>query len=239
MSRRNSPLAILIALSIPMMLTSVGCAGQPTANPHLSAASGATSAVTDAAFEEELDFGDVDYPRLHAAIFHATNATRRAHGRKALEPSAHLEDAARRYAVRMVDRSFLAHEDPYDAAMRTPKQRAKASGVLNAMPAENLATHPGFQFASGEPLVVLDPKGPDGPVLARKPEGPPIARHTYRSLAESVVEQWMDSPGHRKNLLSPDASALGAGAALYREQDIPSFVMVQLFQLYEPLRTDP
>ena len=229
MRRRTHTLALLLALLTP----AVGCAGAPTANPHLLASSEATG---DEAFGEAIDFRDVDYPRLHAAIFHATNATRRAHGQPELQPSAHLEHAARRYAQRMVDEGFLAHEDPHDASMRTPKQRAEAAGVENALPAENLATHPGFQFDSGEPLVVLDPKGPDGPVLARKPGGPPIPKHTYETLAASVVEQWMNSPGHRKNLLHPEAKALGVGAALYREQDIPSFVLVQLFQLYEPVR---
>jgi uncharacterized protein YkwD len=189
----------------------------------------------DSRFQEPLEFAALDYPRLHQALFYATNAVRVRHG---LAPLAHhplLEKAARRYAERMVERNFMAHVDPYAGApLRTPEQRLHAAGVVNAMPAENLASYFGIQYQKGERVYRLP--GRKGQ-FSRTPHGRPIPNHTYRSFAEAVVDFWMASPHHRANILAEKALQLGCGAALFWDANgFPKFKLVQLFQLYELAR---
>jgi uncharacterized protein YkwD len=38
--------------------------------------------------------------------------------------------------------------------------------------------------------------------------------HTEASLANEIVEGWMNSPGHRKNILTPDFEKLGVGVSI-------------------------
>jgi uncharacterized protein YkwD len=186
----------------------------------------------DPRFQEPLQFDALDYPRLHTALFYATNAVRVRHGLAPLAPHPQLEQAAWDYAKRMVEHNFMAHVDPYAAAaLRTPEQRLRAAGVANAMPAENLATYFGIQYQEGKKVYRL--AGRKGQ-FSRTPKGPPIPNHTYRSFAEAAVEFWMSSPGHRANILAEAALELGCGAAFFwSANDFPKFKLAQLYQLYE------
>jgi uncharacterized protein YkwD len=187
-------------------------------------------------FQEPLRFAELDYPRLHQAMFYATNAVRVRRGLAPLAPHPRLEKAAKRYAERMVKHNFMAHVDPYaDEHLRTPEQRLRAAGVVNAMPAENLASYFGIQYQEGEQVYRLP--GGKGQ-FSRTRDGQPIPNHTYRSFAEGVVDAWMSSPEHRANILAERALQLGCGAAFFWDASgFPKFKLVQLYQLYERVRT--
>ena len=193
------------------------------------------AALQDAAFAKVLDFKNIDTELLNAAVFHATNEARIKHGRRRLAYHAVLEEAAQTYADRQAKHNFLAHEDKSNPGLVTPQDRVRAAGATNPYVAENLATTAGMRIVSGERFYV---RNPVGPVISRTPTGEAVPRHTYASLGRSVVQQWLDSPGHRRNLLSADARALGCGSSFYMQDVIPSFVMAQNFQLYEPLKTN-
>ena len=186
-------------------------------------------------FQEPLQFAALGYPRLHAAMVHATNVVRVRRGVSPLTAHPLLEKAAWRYAQRMAEKKFLGHIDPYAAAhLRTPEQRARVAGVVNARPAENLATYFGIQYQASE--RVYSTPGQKGR-FSRTRHGQPIPNHTYRSLAEEVVAYWMSSPSHRANVLSKDAVQLGCGAAFFWDaHGFPKFALVQLYQWYEPAR---
>ncbi len=49
-----------------------------------------------------------------------------------------------------------------------------------------------------------------------------------RDLARRMVEGWINSPGHRKNMLSPHANDIGVAIAQGPERD-PKFIAVQIF----------
>lgn len=194
-----------------------------------------SSMLTDAPakLDQPIDFRKVDYAALEDAIVRMTNAVRKKKGVGELPRHPVLAKAARKYANRMVDKGFLAHEDPTSKSLRTPADRIEAAGGKNATPAENLADVPAFRIASGQPFYLIDP---DEPVISLEPDGPPVERHTYASYAAAVVDGWMNSPGHRRNLLDENAVEIGVGAAMYRQNRVPSFIVVQKFQLYEKLR---
>jgi uncharacterized protein YkwD len=53
--------------------------------------------------------------------------------------------------------------------------------------------------------------------VEENPPGSPQRDYTYAGLASSIVQSWMDSPGHRLNLLDPDVTSIGCSARLAHE----------------------
>lgn len=80
---------------------------------------------------------------------------------------------------------FMARTDEYGHAAggTTPVERARRAGYDDCLVSENIA----FQYSGGE-IATSD-------------------------LARRYLEGWMGSPGHRRNLLEPDAIDLGVAVA--------------------------
>jgi uncharacterized protein YkwD len=51
-----------------------------------------------------------------------------------------------------------------------------------------------------------------------KGRAPAILEYTYRALARSVVQQWINSRGHRQNMLGKPYSYLGLGFATSKNE---------------------
>lgn len=179
----------------------------------------------------EVDPDHFDEAAGRAAIYFATNEVRRKHGLSTLQRSELLEVSAQEHARRMRDLDFFAHEDPFDAAMHTPQERGAWAGIGNPMMAENIAQGPTIQYGSGQSVFARGGRGQ----FSLTAEGPLLPPHTYVTLARALVESWMNSPGHRKNILSKDAVELGCGVVFLWLGDFPSVEAVQNFQLYEPV----
>ena len=185
----------------------------------------------NALFTLTLDFERLDYPLLHAAIFFVTNETRVKNKRLPLTFALALERAAYHHSKRMVEQNFFSHENPFDKTRKTSQQRAQLAGIKNPMLAENIATHFGIQYQANSPFYPVDPlKG----TFSYEPGGTLIPPHTYLSFAEAIVKQWMDSPGHRENILNRQALQLGCGAYFYYGEfhNMPKFKATQNFQLF-------
>jgi uncharacterized protein YkwD len=86
----------------------------------------------------------------------------------------------------------------HEADGREAGDRTQAAGYDWCQVAENLAMH-------------LDSRG-----------------FQARDLARKSVEGWINSEGHRKNLLAPGATEIGVGVAQAPDKD-PKFISVQLF----------
>ncbi|MGH1417615.1 MAG: CAP domain-containing protein [Hyphomicrobiaceae bacterium] len=96
--------------------------------------------------------------------------------------------------------TYLAESGKFahDADGRRPSERVKRAGYEYCQVAENLAS-------------ALDSRG-----------------FKSSSLALQMVEGWINSPGHRKNLLAPHVSEIGVGVARVPDQH-PKYVSVQIF----------
>ncbi len=235
----NATLRALTLLTLLGALAlSTGCADPALsqATRHEVGHTGAThrSWLDVPAFQARLDHDSVDHARLAAALYYATNEARVRLGRRALPREALLEQASLLHSQRMTDHGFFDHTDPFSSSLRTPSDRARAVGVANPYTAENLVESPGFPYKSGQ---LVYPLGPPGRFSAT-PGGRAIPPHTYISFARGAIKQWLDSPGHRKNLLSTDAVSVGCAATLVWRDDFPTYNAVQLFQLYEPLKAE-
>lgn len=152
-----------------------------------------------------IDFANVDHEVLSAVVLRETNKQRVANKLAKLLHLPKLDDAAKLHAVAMNRDKFFAHENPNDASLREPIDRVKRVGLDPKLVAENLATQFGIRYESGKPAFVLD-----NGMVSDQPNGRPIPPHTYASFGKVLVEQWMNSPPHRHDILLPDAKYMGS-----------------------------
>ena len=161
---------------------------------------------------QEINFKQVDDELLSAAMFFETNLRRIKHHRKPFRYSPALRRAAFGHAKDMVERDFHGHVNPDDPTRRTLAQRLARVGVRGGARSENVAytparRYPGIPGKPGE--FRIDPSRPPRP-------------HTYRSFARQVVDRWMASPGHRRNILSKATPYLGCGAFYCQKEALTS-----------------
>lgn len=197
----------------------------------LACASTAPAPTPSANHADTIEFRRVDLNRLAAAICEASNEVRWADGSAAIPNQPILTRAAARYARRLAELGILSHRDR-TGGPHGPNDRVRAAGGRDPVVVENLASAPGYPLRPGERIYTRR----DGNI-ARSERGPPLRPHSYRSLARTVVRQWLRSPAHRKTLLRKDARQIGCGAAMFYNRSVPWFVAVQTVQLYEALRS--
>lgn len=163
---------------------------------------------------EDLDFDNIDYPLLNAAVFYETNHMREKNNRKQFRHSQSLENAAQMHSEDMVNDNFFSHYNPYDSKKRQPDDRMKMHGVDTGNRGENIATAFGIQYKAGTSVSSISA----------------IPHHTYISYAKDLVEGWMNSPGHRANILSKDYVYLGCGNYYFESDgEWPMFAATQNF----------
>ena len=125
-------------------------------------------------------------PTLEDRLAERIGVARREHDLGALRRAAGLQRAARAHAIDMLQRDYTGHIGP---AGRSAAERV---GILDrrfiGLTGENLAENVGLPAAA-----VADQVGP---------------------MAFKLVSGFLDSSGHRKNLLNPDYTRHGIGAAV-------------------------
>jgi uncharacterized protein YkwD len=184
---------------------------------------------------QKINLDDVNQALLDATVFHETNRVRQKQGLRPLRHLSDLDEAAMLHARSMAREAYLSHQNS-DDRLREPIDRARAVGLEPRFVAENIASAFGIRYESGE-RVYVDDQGRDGTTYHREPNGPAIPNHTYRSFARELVAAWMNSPGHRRNILYPSAGDSGGGPsnmghACVRgaaDDGIPTFYCVQMF----------
>ena len=163
---------------------------------------------------QQIDFENIDYPLLHAAVLYLTNVEREKRGLTALAYDPLLETAAQDHSVDMRDRGFFSHTSPV-RGKRTVSDRYRAVGLPQTATGENIAISFGIAYQAGR--SVYSP-AQNGGYFSYEYQGEPILPHTYLSAADAVVTQWMNSPGHRANILRSHFRHLGVGAAHYKDR---------------------
>jgi len=160
---------------------------------------------------QPIDFKNIDYQLLSAAIFYETNRVRLKHGKRTFLYSPALRVAAFGHAKDMAETDFHSHINPDDPKKRTVAQRLALVGLTRCAMSENVAYVPARQY-------VLVRKRPGHAEFKIDPSKP-VPVHTYLTLARQLLEGWMFSPGHRKNILSNRTRYLGC-AAHYCQKDV-------------------
>jgi uncharacterized protein YkwD len=216
--------SVLAALMLSLASVAKACEAVET----LQADSAEEFALLEAA-TAPIDFENVDYSLLAEAIFHETNLRRQGNERQALGHLIELDQAACVYAQDMVEGNFFAHRNPNDPEKETPFDRVESQGLEVGFVAENIAQTFALQYESGTSVYTRQENGET--VFSREAGGEPLPPHTYQSFVTDLLDQWMDSPGHRRNTLAEEPRYLGAGCEDMEDGELgmPIFTCVQLF----------
>ena len=237
---KTTPHKSLILQILIVTISCIACAGSPQQvevyQPEQATSKGSNTAWTEAErLDDVIDPAQFDDAAARAAIFYATNEQRQKHNLPLLTRSAALEASSQLHAERMKKHNFFDHIDQTgDSRFKRPDDRARQVGVTNPHVAENIAIENLLSTPSGQSVFRVE--GEVG-VYSKTAGGPPIRLLTYAEFGRRVVNGWMNSPGHRQNILHKDALELGGGAAFYYQDNFPSMYAVQNFQFFEPVTT--
>jgi uncharacterized protein YkwD len=132
-----------------------------------------------------VDPNNYDMHLLSAAVFFATNKMRESKHAKPLKFSPQLRDAATVHTSQMIEKNFFDHFNRQTPELRGPEQRIGLFGVAQTPLAENVD------------LTYIQEVN---------------NKTTYLELAEKIVQDFYDSPPHRKNMLGKDYTHLGCAA---------------------------
>lgn len=142
----------------------------------------------------------IDITQLEKKIHYLINKERAKKGLSALLLNESLRKVARKYSEDMVERKFFSHNDPDG---RSFYDRYKAEGIecriragnITSLGAENIAQdnlYSSYFHKDGEKIFNWN---------------------TEDEIAGSVVKRWMNSKGHRANILTPYFKQQGIGVA--------------------------
>lgn len=140
---------------------------------------------------------EAEHGALEGAILELTNRERTARGLSALAPDAKLAAVARGHSADMASRGYFDHSSPEG---RSARDRAEACGY------ETRKELGGGRFAVGVAENIQ--KIPTGQVI-----GIGQVDDDPESVARAQVRAWMESPGHRRNILTARYTRLGVGTA--------------------------
>ena len=167
---------------------------------------------------------------LNAAVFWHTNIERKRYGLKQLQYHPKLEQMATTHSYQMRKYSFFDHENNFETRYHTLTDRLEsvkddAFHGFNSY-GENIAEYPtipsNLSISFSPFRGVQHMYGPDGKE---------ILPYSYYEMAQRVVDGWMHSPGHRKNILNPDFLFLGCGCAAFEtNSNGPSVTYLKLTQ---------
>ena len=175
---------------------------------------------------------DIDTPLLDASVFWRTNQERVRYGLRPFFYHEKLREMAILHSGQMRTHSFFDHENGYDARYKTLTDRLETvkNEKFNGFYcyAENIADYPVIK--ANESFTYTTKNGISHMYSLN---GTEIFPFDYVEMAKYVVEGWMNSPGHRANILNSDYHYLGCGCAPYEDSksgcSITYFKMTQNF----------
>ena len=158
---------------------------------------------------------------LGSLIFSRTNEVRRRAGLPALAGNPPLEAVATAHSSDMASRNYFSHITKGLLSRPDLGARLHAGGVGYTKAAENIAMYP----VVVRRLYEISSVG----LTPRRVE---VGRQgiTYGDMAAKVMDGWMKSPGHRRNILDPSLSELGVGCAIGIRKECPYIYLTQNFR---------
>lgn len=203
----SSPLRRAPLLLAALAIAAASC-GRVDAPPPEVAASCAALPPGGPALDRQIEPEGIDQWLFAEAVLREVNAIRCERGMAPLAHDPALSRAAAYHAGDMALRGFLDHVSPVPGR-RTPADRLDQAGADYRRVAENIATTSLYAF-DGRRFLIRDRARCD---FSFTRGGPPVPRRTYAGAAHRLVAGWMDSRGHRRNILDPEVTRHGAGAA--------------------------
>jgi uncharacterized protein YkwD len=149
---------------------------------------------------DRIDPQNLDAALASRLIVEKTNAERAKAKLGALKHNAQLAVVAERHSRDMAERNYFSHNTKRFGRDIPFSKRMSMGQLRFGRTAENLALQP-----------IMRDIG------------------TYDQLARATVEGWMNSPGHRKNILMPELNLIGVGIAVGNRGNQPYAYITQDF----------
>ncbi len=159
------------------------------------------------------DLSVLDLDALSQAVQARGNEARQQNGAGALVWSDSLATLARRHSEDMAARAFFEHTNPDGRDVNARGRALRMACVLTI----GETTWRGFsenllytsQYASAQTTTYSD--------------GRTVTVHQWKNaerIAREAIVSWLDSPGHRANLLQPRSRSAGVGAAVSADRRV-------------------
>ena len=167
--------------------------------------------------QHKITEASVDMDLLDAAVFWFTNVERRRHNLKQFQFHDKLRQSAMLHSEQMKIHNFFSHDNDFDARYKTLTDRIdlQKDNIFQGFMSwgENIADSPVIE--ANKRFTV---ENRNGVQRFFSLFGTEILPYSYYNFAKNVVVGWMNSPGHRANILKPDFVYLGCGCAEYEKQ---------------------
>lgn len=175
----------------------------------LFVASGRAAELTDT-----IDAARLDQPLLARAIFDETNRVRVELGRKPFAREQKLDEAADTQANIGALFRPPSHTNPFPL-IATPEDRVRFAGLDPLRVSENIALLSIYDVPRNTTVYWLK----NDSTLRDSRTGGPVRLHTYASFAKAIVSEWMNSPGHRANIVDERLRYLGCAVRASKSKD--------------------
>lgn len=174
----------------------------------------------------------VNFEELNYKIFQRTNSQRVRHTLSPLVHSKELSLMSSLHSTQMKKFNFFSHTNPYNPILKDLNDRVSYFNLQFSKVSENIADIP-YLNSNNERFEIRKSNGELSFYSKRTKEQ--LFYYDLDSFSDYLLEAWMNSKGHRKNILDPTVTHLGCGAVLYFEQinklgdKIPRIIVTQNF----------
>lgn len=141
------------------------------------------------------EFNSATYD-IENIVFNKVNEERRTQGLNALIWDSKLAEVARLHSLDMANRSYFSHENPEG---EDPTMRARRNGYYVHKELGNGWYSDGI----AENIGMMPTGNVEGYGYVNSPN----------DVADAMMQSWMNSPGHRANILKADYNFIGVGVA--------------------------
>ena len=184
------------------------CLGLSLAVVGATAADACTRNVSARAAQTVVPTGKIDQSLLEAAVRVEVNFHRcRAGLRPVGDAGNALSSQAYKHSRWMARTHQLSHRSTV-AGSATLTQRLKKSGVRFRAGSENIGMVHRYRIDNKRFNIVNS-----NACQFTAKDGTPLPAHSYASLARHMVTLWMNSPGHRKNILDRKVNKMALAVA--------------------------
>ncbi|AHZ23552.1 hypothetical protein BM92_13275 [Haloferax mediterranei ATCC 33500] len=159
-----------------------------------------STAIPESKGKSYVSSDDLDTHRIELLIFERLNEERQKRGLSPVEYDLELQAIARYHSKDMAESGYFAHDSPDGESLKARYQKfgynckVPVGGNAYMTGSENIA-----QTYHDENVVGAG-------YLA-----------TEQELADGLMDQWMNSTGHRKNILTPEWNNIGVGVYIIEE----------------------
>lgn len=168
-----------------------------------------------------------DLDLLNALLFHLTNEERRLFDKPSLSYHFNLKLAAESHSRQMAKYSFFSHTNLKNRKMRHMKDRIFYYQDNYSAIGENIVENNLYEYEGH--TIEYRKVYRDGKEVLLDRNNIIIEYSTYLDLAKRLMKQWMNSPPHKKNILSNDYSLLGCACTLDDSQKLTKVLCTQNF----------